>query len=95
MDLINFDKELSVHDVLKAKLKHLPTYEKLKGLDLKLNSKLDGENKQTKMIKYILLIPLFIYCETTIKNDSIFQRHKNTILHMKDASNFHSFNKRK
>lgn len=95
MDLFNFDKDLSVHDVLKAKLKHLPTYEKLKSLDLKLNMKLDGENKQTKMIKYILLIPLFIYSETIVKNDSIFQRHKNTILHMKDASNFHSFNKRK
>jgi len=66
--------------------------------DLKITSQLstqiNGDTAQAKVVNYILFIPLFIMLESLSKNRALFQRRSNTILNMKDASNFHTFNKR-
>ena len=59
-----------------------------------LNTQINGETAQAKVVNYILFIPLFIMLESLSKNRALFQRRSNTILNMKDASNFHTFNKR-
>jgi hypothetical protein len=66
--------------------------------DLKITSQLstqiNGDTAQAKVVNYILFIPLFIMLESLSKNRALFQRRSHTILNMKDASNFHTFNKR-
>ncbi len=59
-----------------------------------LNTQINGDTAQAKVVNYILFIPLFIMLESLSKNRALFQRRSNTILNMKDASNFHTFNKR-
>jgi hypothetical protein len=55
---------------------------------------IDGDSYSAKVCHYILLIPLFIYLEALLKNKKLFKRRLNSILDMKEASNFHNFNKR-
>lgn len=48
-----------------------------------------------KLLNYILLIPFYLYVEMTlIRNEPLFKRKQNTILNMKEANNFHNFNKK-
>ena len=53
-----------------------------------------GDNISNKTLNYVALIPLFIYIESIVKNKTIFKRRQNSILNLKDATNFHSFNRR-
>ena len=64
-------------------------------LYLQLNYTLKGgDNVSNKILNYVALIPLFIYIESIVKNKTIFKRRQNTILNLKDATNFHAFNRR-
>lgn len=53
---------------------------------------ISGDSYRFKLLNYVLFIPLFIYLETLLKNKLIFKRSQN-ILSMKEATNFHNFNK--
>jgi hypothetical protein len=98
MDKMDFTQNLSVCEVLKAKVFN---YEKLKAVRLlqndssKFNSHLNflihGDTLETKLINYILLIPLFINVECMLNNKKIMRRFRNSILEMKDSSNFHNY----
>ena len=62
---------------------------------LEINTKNSTNSVLTKSLNFIILIPLMLYVETThVKNESLFQRKQNTILNMKDARNYHNFNKK-
>lgn len=63
-----------------------------------LNQKIKGSRNdkdlETKLVNFILYIPVFIYLESFFKNKQIFQRKNNSILNSKESTNFHNFNKR-
>lgn len=53
-----------------------------------------NKNMETKLINYVLYIPIYIYLESFFKNKQIFQRKNNSILNTKESTNLHHFNKR-
>jgi hypothetical protein len=103
IDLLDFTKNIKVEDVLKVKLKDIDANKltsssnkiaEMNSLSKQLKIEINGENIQTKLINFILLIPLYMHVESTYKNKSLHQRHQVSIINMKDATNFHHFGKR-
>ena len=60
----------------------------------KLNILISGDSLSKRILNFILFIPIFIEIDSNVRNLQLFKRHHNTILHMKDASNYHTFNRR-
>ena len=61
----------------------------LKIVDIKLmllKCQIEGENMLTKLSNYIILIPLFIYLESAIKNKNLIKRNSINVLSMKDSN---------
>ncbi len=91
---------MKVEDVIRAKLNERPI--KLVGgkshdvleLDKQMKIEIWGENLQTKIINFVLMIPLYIHVESVFRNKGLYQRNQISIINMKDATNFHNFPKR-
>jgi hypothetical protein len=101
---MDISKKINVLEIMKTRFKNTDTDKLVKALTqhfdsqylyLQLNYTVKGgENLSNKILHFISLIPLFIYIESIVKNKVIFKRRSNTILNLKDATNFHSFNRR-
>ena len=100
MENIDFGRPIHVDDIMKLKIKKIDLIKQANStsneikISSQLNMQIGADQIQSKLVNYVLLIPLFIYLESLCKNNMIFQRRQNTILNMKEASNYHSFNKR-
>ncbi|RNA12938.1 serine arginine repetitive matrix 1-like isoform X3 [Brachionus plicatilis] len=108
IDQIDFESDVNIEDVMRTKIKSLDTLtfnsqqSKMKmeanKINQILNQKIKGSRNdkdlETKLVNFILYIPVFIYLESFFKNKQIFQRKNNSILNSKESTNFHNFNKR-
>jgi hypothetical protein len=103
METHGLNKATTVLEIMQSKLKQIDTERILKSsttnyqsLSLALNYVVNRDPSSTthRILNYITLIPLFIYVESIVQNKIIFQRQKNSILNLKEALTFQSFNKR-
>ena len=85
--------ELKIGDVIKSKNKNFDSEKFFKNSRHQINSilmllkcQIEGENMLTKLSNYIILIPLFIYLESAIKNKNLIKRNSINVLSMKDSN---------
>jgi hypothetical protein len=103
METNDLSKPITVLEVMQLKVKRVEIDRILKSpatnyqrLSVALSYLINKEpgSLSHKILNYITLIPLFIYVESIVQNKIIFQRHKNSILNLKEATTFQNFNKR-
>ncbi|CAF0979227.1 unnamed protein product [Brachionus calyciflorus] len=108
IDHLDFYRQVCIEDVMKLKIKNLDRglflsqQSKMRMEVNKINQILDqrilggdnDDNIETKIVNYVLYIPIYIYLESFFKNKQIFQRKNNSILDSKESTNYHTFSKR-